>query len=339
MKREPTLYSSATHWPVVLFVAGRTKLSGVPTNIFKTGLHDSDDITRVNVSLLHLLYETQSSQLIQSTLVTSRKHISVSGSSALDWFVIGYCIANSTSTWRVEIDSNDSPSKYFDQLVMGLRLGPEKCSGECKIGLLHISGYWAGNVKILSNLQPYSKSITELKMAGHKQREQCNPEKKSVSEEVSACYPMLASLTIDNVEINYSTSLLSFISQHSSLHILSLIKCNLSSIATSSLIHFLQSPNNRLHQLTLDHCIIQIPDHTNSVAISYYQLKLISPTGSEKFSLEITSSLYAVSYMLSQPHLFYANTLTILKVAIVSGTTDSLQIEASLYPNLKLLQK
>ena len=71
MEREPTLHSSATHWPVVLFVAGRTKLSGVPTNVLNTGIHDSDyndDITTVEVSLLHLLYETQSSQLIRSTL-------------------------------------------------------------------------------------------------------------------------------------------------------------------------------------------------------------------------------------------------------------------------------
>ena len=36
VKRKPKLCLSATHWPVVLFVAGRTKLSGVPTNIFKT---------------------------------------------------------------------------------------------------------------------------------------------------------------------------------------------------------------------------------------------------------------------------------------------------------------
>ena len=59
---------SAIHWPVLLFVAGRTKLRDVSTNIFKTHLHDSSyETTTVNVSLLHLLYETQSPQLIQST--------------------------------------------------------------------------------------------------------------------------------------------------------------------------------------------------------------------------------------------------------------------------------
>ena len=148
---------------------------------------------------------------------------------------------------------------------------------------------------------------------------------------MSVCYLNLEKLTIDYVEKSgNSASLLSFISQHSNLRILSLSQCNLSSIATSSLIHFLQSPNNRLHKLTLDDCTIQIPDHTNSVAISY-QIELISPTN---ISLAITGSLYAINYMLSQPDLFYANTLTILKVVIVSGTKESLQIEASLYPNL-----
>ena len=82
---------------MALFLAGRTQLSGVPLYLFKAGLHNSRDKscneTTVDVSLLHLLYETQCPQLIQSTLVTSSKYISVHGRSALDWFVIGlHCI-------------------------------------------------------------------------------------------------------------------------------------------------------------------------------------------------------------------------------------------------------
>ena len=194
MERGPTLYFSATHWPVLLFVAGRTKLSGVPTNIFQSGLHHDDfdeDITTVNVSLLHLLYEIQSPQLIQSTLVTSRKYLFVSGSSALDWFVIGYCIANSNSTWRVVIDS-----KYFeiDQLVTGLCLGPEECSGESKICSLHISGYWTENLRIMLQLQQFTKKVTKINFVDNEQWEQCDTEKierKLLSEKLSTCYPML----------------------------------------------------------------------------------------------------------------------------------------------------
>ena len=131
-----------------------------------------------------------------------------------------------------------------------------------------------------------------------------------------------------------------FISQHSNIHILSLNKCSLSSVATCSLIHFLQSPNNRLHKLTLDDCAIQIPDHANSesATISHQlQMKLISPTGCKSFFLKITGSLIAINYILSQPHQFYAKTSTILKVIIdVSGSTDSLK--TSLYPNVVTLE-
>ena len=98
----------------------------------------------------------------------------------------------------------------------------------------------------------------------------------------------------------------------------------------------LQSPNNRLHELTLDHCTIQIPDHTNSAAISCH-MGLISISDTGNFSLKITGSLNAINYILSQPHLFYANTLTILKVSIVGGTTDS-SLQTSLYPNLESLE-
>ena len=223
---------------------------------------------------------------------------------------------------------------------MGLRLGPEECSGECKIGSLHVSGHWTGNWKILSQLQQYAKKVIEIKVFSNsnKQREQCDPEKcnKVVSEKMSGCYPMLEKFTIENIESTYSAPLLSFICQHSSLHILSLKQCSLSSIATSSLMYFLQSPNNRLHRLTLDDCEFQIPDHSISDSISY-RLKLTSPKDSGNFSLEITGSLYAINYILSQPHQFYANTLAILKVVIVSETTNSLQIETSFYPNLNVL--
>ena len=212
----------------------------------------------VNVSLLHFLFETQSPQLIQSTLVTSRKYLSVSGSSALDWFVIGYCIANSTSTWRVEKKGNDSP-KYFDQLVMGLRLGPEECSGECKIGSLHISGHWTGNWKILSQLQTYAKSVTEIKLVGNKQKVQHDSETSkrinTVHDKVSACYPMLEKLNIENAESGFPSYIVHFISQQNSLHTLSLKVCNLSNESISSLILCLQSVDNSLLELILDECI------------------------------------------------------------------------------------
>ena len=119
---------SAVHWPVALFIAGKTQLSEVPINLLEAGLHHDShkNITFVKVSLLHLLYETQCPELIQSTLVTNEQYLSVSGNSALDWFVIGYCIAASASEWQVRKQSKKKIAhEHIRQLAMGLNLGSE----------------------------------------------------------------------------------------------------------------------------------------------------------------------------------------------------------------------
>ena len=243
------------HWPVVLFLAGRTQLSGVPLDLLKAGLHDSS----VNVSLLHLLYETQCPQLVRSTLVTSSKYISVHGRSALDWFVIGYCIANSTSNWRVEKKPYNI-LKHFNQLVIGLMLAPQDGSGEGKIVSLDISGSWSGNFKILSQLEPFTKSVTDIKLVGPKQDVRRNPvssKEKSNFEAVLDCYPLLEELWIEHSLIQSQ-----FLVQQNNLHTLTLKECNLSSEATSSLIHSLQSPHCKLHKLALYRCTIPTTDCT-----------------------------------------------------------------------------
>ena len=187
------------HWPVVLFLAGRTQLSGVPLDHLKAGLHDSS----VDVSLLHLLYETQCPQLIQSTLVTSRKYISVHGRSALDWFVIGYCIANSTSTWRIERKANDV-LKYFNHLVMGLKLAPQDGSGEGKIVSLDLSGSWSGNLRILLQLQFFIKNVTNINLLSPTQNIKRSPvSTKGKLEEVLDCCSLLEELTVENPKEDY----------------------------------------------------------------------------------------------------------------------------------------
>ena len=239
-KRKQSLSSSATHWPTVLFLAGRTRLSGICSNLLKTGLHNSH--SSVDVSLLHLLYETQCPQLIQSTLITSGKYISVSGRSALDWFVIGYCIANSTSTWRVEKKANVTSHEYFSQFMKGLKLAPQDGSGQGKIVSLDISGYLPKNLDILSQLQPYtSKTVTNIKLYCPRNISR-NSNGESKVDEVLDCYQLLEELWIENAEVHNSH----LISQQNYLPTLTLIDCKLSNEATSSLIHFLQSPNSRL---------------------------------------------------------------------------------------------
>ena len=244
-KREKSSSSSATHWPAVLFLAGRTQLSGSHPNLLKTGLHNSRDTSSVDVSLLHLLYETQCPQLIQSTLVTSGKYISVSGRSALDWFVIGYCIANSTSTWRVEKIATVNP-EYFNHFVMGLKLAPQDGSGEGKIVSLDLCGLWCEILMIFSLLIPFTKNVSSIRIDTSKQSHHKLKLGEPTVEDVFDSYPLLEELTIEGGVNNYLEIKFPCIPQQSNLHILSLHCCILNIEATSSLIHSLQSPNSRL---------------------------------------------------------------------------------------------
>ena len=284
-KRQRTI-----HWPVALFLAGRTQLGGVPLDLLKAGLHD---YSSVDVSLLHLLYETQCPQLIQSTLVTSRQYISVHGRSALDWFVIGYCIANSTSNWRVQKKVSDV-LKYFNQLVMGLKLAPQDGSGEGKIVSLDISGSWSGNFKILSQLQPFTKNVTDIKLVGPQQDAQHNPVsskgKAQVKEELD-CYTPLKDLTVENAMVNFPYS--RFIPQQSNLHTITLSECKLNNEATNSFIPSLLSPHGKLNNFSLFNCTFSTTDHT-------YQISLFKLQQTNcRVSLNATGSSFVINHCLS----------------------------------------
>ena len=277
------------HWPVALFLAGRTQLSGVPLDFLKAGLHDSS----VDVSLLHLLYETQCPQLIQSTLVTSSVYISVHGRSALDWYVIGYCIANSTNTWRVEKKANDV-LKYFNQLVMGLKLAPQDGSGEGKIVSLDISGSWPGNFKVLSQLQPFTKNVTDIKLVGPQQDAQHNPvssKGKAQVKEKLDCYTPLKDLTVENAKVNFPYS--RFIPQQNNLHTITLSECKLNNEATNSFIPSLLSPHGKLNNFSLLNCTFSTTDHTYQV--SSFKLQRTNC----RVSLNATGSSFVINHCLS----------------------------------------
>ena len=285
--------SSATHWPAVLFLAGRTRLSGIDLNLLKHGLHDSS----VDVSLLHLLYETQCPQLIQSTLVTSGQYMSVNGRSALDWFVIGFCIANSTSTWRIEKKANNA-LKHFNHLVMGLKLAPQDGSGEGegKIVSLVFSGSWSGNCKILSQLNPFTKSVTDITLVGPKQDTERNPvssKGKTNYEKILDCCacPLLNDLCIRNANVNFPYY--HYISQQINLHTLSLTRCKLSIETSTSLISSLQSPNCTLLKISLDDCTISSADCSYQFSICTLQ------NTNGKVSLTATGSCSAINHWLS----------------------------------------
>ena len=332
------LFSSATHWPAVLFLAGRTQLSGIDPNLLKSGLHDSRDPSyyyslfkaglhdsSVDVSLLHLLYETQCPQLIQSTLVTSRKHISVSGHSSLDWFVIGYCIANSTSTWRVEKIATVNP-EYFNHLVVGLKLAPQDGSGEGKIVSLDLSGSWSGNLKILLQLKSFIKNVTNINLVSPKQDIKQNPvSTKENLEEVLDRFSLLEELWIGNPLDQYFPSS-QFVFGHD-LSILTLEGCKISSEVTSSLIHSLLSPDYKLNKLSLCECTISTTDHV------YQHLSYTLQHTNGKVCLNATGSCSEINHWLLQLSSYTKIKLTesILKIEEQDSSSDETLENISLY--------
>ena len=150
-------------------------------------------------------------------------------------------------------------------------------------------------------------------------------------------YPMLETLQIDQ-DMSYDTPLLpvvfSFGSQPSNLCFLSLITCRLNSLATRSIVDFLQSPHCKLRNLTLNKCIITLNDDT-------YELRLLQLKISKNISLTIAGSTSAVNCLLSQLQ-FYANTLTELFVEVTEFSwhysSNALNIVPSNYPLLETLQ-
>ena len=253
-------------------------------------------------------------------------YISVHGRSALDWYVIGYCIANSTSTWRVEKKANDV-LKYFNQLVMGLKLAPQDGSGEGKIASLDISGSWSGNFKVLSQLQPFTKNVTDIKLVGPQQDAQHNPvsskEKAQVKEELD-CYTPLKDLTVENAKVNFPYS--RFIPQQSNLHTVTLSECKLNNEATNSFIPSLLSPHGKLNNFLLFNCTFSTTDHTYQ--ISFFNLQQTNC----RVSLNATGSSFVINHCLSllssSSKLFTAINLNITEQ---DSSTDELLEEIGLY--------
>ena len=294
-----------SHWPLLLFIAGRTRLQGISASLLQASFYDKiySHETIVNMSLLHLLYETQSTELIQSTLITSQKYLSACGSSALDWFVIGFCIAKSTSIWRV-VKELHTKLQSIDHLLMGLRLASES-SHVNSIGCLHIGdNYWLNILKILKWLQPYSISVTEIKLFRDHQRHKEKDKEEPVPQidlMESTYYPALEKIRIEHANGDFLFSILDFRSQPINLLSLSLSKCNLSIDSTSALIHYLQSPHCMFHELLVKNSTILMPSAKKK---KYCNLKSLVFQTAEKISLIIRGlNQPKISCLVLQPFL------------------------------------
>ena len=116
-----------------------------------------------------------------------------------------------------------------------------------KIVSLDFAGSWTGNLKIMSKLQPFTKSVTDIKLAGPKQDTKHNPMSTNVMTELEKVldHYSLTDLWLENAEANFQ-----IISRQSNLNTLSLTRCKLSTETSTSLIYSLQSPNCKLLKLS-----------------------------------------------------------------------------------------
>ena len=116
-----------THWPVLIFIAGLTKLAFLPPKQIMEwiGLPDDEsDRVKLHPSLCQLLFETQSPALVASVFRGMEvEPVSIDLKSPLDWFVTGYCVSVSeTNTlWTISFGMSRT---HKDMLIQNNRHTP-----------------------------------------------------------------------------------------------------------------------------------------------------------------------------------------------------------------------
>ena len=106
-------------WPVYLFLAGITRLDSFPL-LQKSRYNKVYD----NSLLCQLLFEAQSPQLVSKIFAYTSVDNKFGGRSSLDWFVYGYCVANSdqSSTWFLKFFQTKNCSHFRMVCTILLRL-------------------------------------------------------------------------------------------------------------------------------------------------------------------------------------------------------------------------
>ena len=201
---------------------------------------------------------------------------------------------------------------------MGLKLAPQDGSGEGKIVSLDLSGSWSGNCKILSQLNPFTKSVTDITLVGPKQDSERNPvstKGNTKFEKILDCCacPLLKDIVL--VKANVDFPYCHYISQQINLHTLSLTRCKLSIETSTSLICSLQSPDCKLLKISLDYCTISSADCS-------YQFSIFTLQNTDgKVSLTATGPCSAINHCLSLLS-SYSVQLTELILSITEQETD-----------------
>ena len=160
-----------THWPVLLFIAGLTK------SVFSHEVAEGDPSVGALVRpyACQYLFECQSAHLVSSVLSGGRYDIEeLSMKSSLDWFVVGFSIANSHATclWSVEVEGVHA----IEMLAKGLNYTLDNGEKERRVSLakgqyptpskkergriVSLSVDFPG--EIMPTLIPFTQHLTEL---------------------------------------------------------------------------------------------------------------------------------------------------------------------------------
>ena len=159
------------HWPVLLFLAGMTKLKGLPHDLlsqFADG--GSKSKVQFHPAIFQLLYETQSSSLVAAVFKKQVFAPHPWEMTPLDWFTAGHCIASSSpsSLWNLEYE-HDHIHTFECLRLLGSGLNYQE-SGK-KGGTICSFALTAGNkllqcLEALLDLQHHIQHLSEITVGG-----------------------------------------------------------------------------------------------------------------------------------------------------------------------------
>lgn len=191
------------HWPVLLFIAGLTKLQNVPLNMLQLFSKDEDDSgVKFHPAIFQLLFETQSQTLVSSIFTKKLFRPHPWEMTLLDWFMAGYCIANSSpsANWAIEYEHDHVQTvQGLEMLVRGInyQVLPGKRGGK-----VHSISLLGGDkllqcVKTILDIHEYAHTLSELTLGGD-----LGPGRKTnlAIKQIPTFFPLLTRLQVSSLQ-------------------------------------------------------------------------------------------------------------------------------------------
>ena len=235
--------SKNDHCTVVLFAVGISKSKMFQSLSESIETHNNTQV----FSSFHLLYETQSPDLIRQVFSTLEAPASDSNQfgllevprhgTPLDSFVAGYCIAHSNRLWLHDNENFNARmhtnQEHFQALSKGLNMSSDQCNGHIVV----LKNVYAG-ISLLKLLHPHTQKLTELSIGIPEDSDEAYTD-------FPVFYPLLKTLKMktgfsqsylktSEVKISFSISFVSLLSILPSMSSLKMLCIELSMISEVS---------------------------------------------------------------------------------------------------------